>query len=328
MSTDKHTVESQAALASIDDLVVEITADFEHAQGRIAEGVSGYVSVGDKLIRLKAELKALEGSKFRWEPWVDASDLPFGHRQAQKYMRLAKRSKELLEKAPLSSDNLNELLAILVEGTRPKKAGKPRPKQKGTSPEGEPFEFDVPDLAYMVRHLGQQWPAVELQRYQPGPDQLEILSDELPLVLTGLVELAERHDIDTGEVRIVEPVQSMVLDGNAVNVTDAVLIEGSQPSPRDLFISAFRDAPKEERIAEVKAVMVALGVTQSDLSPELKKTSKPKLPKCPACSKPIREDQMEVLNEDGDLVHMDCIGAELKSKRTAKPDEAAQAASL
>lgn len=158
------------------------------------------IDIGYRLIEAKA--LAAHGE---WMPWL--AERGINQRTANRAMDLARKHKELVDTDWTRVSNFvalsyRQALALAQEDRR--KSGKPRPRSKGKGGEtpAQP-EIEPPDPVYSLHHLAQRWSVDAIGHYQLTDQQAELLAADLPQLILPLVELCERHDIETG-LRAVE----------------------------------------------------------------------------------------------------------------------------
>ena len=160
----------------------EIVEAHRRGTEQTADGLSQIIECGRALIEAKALVRRELGPR-RWETWI-ASALPFGPREARRYMRLAQHEEELRKHPDRGTWGIGAACRILAEPHRRptgrrRPSTKPNPQTAYGAP-GERFEFERPSLPALITHLGQQWAPEKIQDFEPDEDEIRLLDATLP----------------------------------------------------------------------------------------------------------------------------------------------------
>jgi hypothetical protein len=160
-----------------------IEAAHQAAIGAARTAIEHAIECGKLLLEAKAQI-----GHGGWLAWVDAN-LSFGHRQAQKYTRLAEFSTKVPNANSNSHLTIDGALAAIAEP-----AQKPsRPKAKPLNPkEQEKKPVNRPDLVGAVRDLNVAWSPREIETATSvmTEEQRADLRQHLPDVIGKLQRLA------------------------------------------------------------------------------------------------------------------------------------------
>jgi Protein of unknown function (DUF3102) len=249
--------------ARLDELALALKHKYELGTAKMAIGISHYGKCGQMLLEAKAQIE-----HGRWQSWVETS-LPFGLRQAEKYMRIARNLGDAFVNAnPDSHLSVQDAINLLANPAK-KKPRKLRPMRPGDRRDGNSFAFEPPDLTALVRHLVQQWPPCQVQRYEPDDEQLGTLDVDLPVLLPALVELGERLGLDIG-VRLAEPPPApTVLEGEPVIIDGKVLEIEAVPDlaqAHELYQKALLARDTGTRVQDLRKLMDEAGMRIEDLT--------------------------------------------------------------